>query len=379
MPSEREHSGPRPREGGGHAASSPDAADAVNSSLSSSDALRRALDRAMAHTHAELAHLSPADELGAFLSALRSAVDRLLDAGDSHTLDLPALASPDRVVGSVRRAFIDLIDGADELRAREAIAILGALGQLERAVSSGDDTPVLPSPSYAAPLGLSVEIAHDMRSPLTAILFLLDMVRSGRSGPITATQARQLGIAYGAALGLNQMAADLIDHARGHSRIIEPQPVPFSVTEILHSVRDILAPVIEERGLAMHIGSLADHARVGFPTALHRILLNLATNAVKYTASGSVTVSARALDGARVRFAVEDTGRGIPPSVREQLFRPFRFGARPGRPTFSSAGLGLSICKELVAALGGELSLTSEEGVGTSFFFELDLPIARHD
>jgi hypothetical protein len=173
------------------------------------------------------------------------------------------------------------------------------------------------------------------------------------------------------------MAADLIDHASGHARMIESQPVSFSVTEILHSVRDILAPVLEERGLEMHVTSLSADGRVGFPSALHRILLNLATNAVKYTPSGFVTISAAELDGDRVRFAVEDTGRGIPPSVQVQLFRPFRFTAERGRPTFSSAGLGLSICKVLVATLGGDLCVASEEGTGTAFFFELDLPIAR--
>jgi signal transduction histidine kinase len=226
---------------------------------------------------------------------------------------------------------------------------------------------------------LPVEIAHDMRSPLTAILFLLDMLRSGRSGPVTATQSRQLGIAYGAAFGLSQMASDLIDHVRGNERLIESHPVEFSVTEMLHSVRDILAPVFEERGLAMHLVPPADFARVGFPMALHRVLLNLATNAVKFTPAGSVTVSASARGEKLLRFEVADTGKGIPGSVQTQLFRPFRSAAQEGRTVFSSSGLGLSICNDLVTALGGELCVTSEEGMGTTFFFELELPVVGHE
>lgn len=352
---------------------------AIDLAAPSANQLAQVLDATIAHAHAELARAPMGEELAPFLAALRQSLDRCLEDGNGELLELPPVQSRNLVLTQVRRAFLEQVRGADGPLARDAIAVLDLLDRLERAQSPVEAESSALSLSNDAVSGLSVEVAHDMRSPLTAILFLLDMIRSGRSGPVTTAQSRQLGIAYGAAFGLNQMASDLIDHARGNRRLIEPDPVHFSVTEMLHSVRDILAPVFEERGLRMNLEALPEQARIGFPTALHRVLLNLATNAVKFTPSGSVTVSAQDLHDHRVRFSIADTGRGIPLGVQAQLFRPFRSAPTPGRQGFSSSGLGLSICKELVTALGGELSVTSEEGRGTTFFFDLELPIASSE
>jgi signal transduction histidine kinase len=375
MPPDRESTGVRPGSNNGRSPAEVETSGDIDRSSAPANALWRAFDEALAQAHLAFSDATPGGKLGPFLSALRTAVHRLLHDGGDGAIELPRVASADRVMGLIRRTFIDQIHGVGEIRAREAIALLGALGQLERSIPP----TMTATMADASALGLLVETAHDMRSPLTAILFLLDMLRSGRTGPVTSAQARQLGIAYGAAFGLSQMVSDLIDHARGTQRLIEARPVSFSVNELLNSVRDILAPVSEERGLELHIVPLPDHARTGFPTALRRILLNLATNAMKFTPSGAVTVSAWGLDDNRVQFAVADTGPGIPLGVRTQLFRPFRSASMPGRPTLSSSGLGLSICNALVAALGSELRASSEEGEGTTFFFDLDLPIARHE
>jgi signal transduction histidine kinase len=381
MPPDRESTGVRHGSNNGRSPAEVEASDDIDRSSAPSNALWRAFEEALAQAHSAFSDATPGGKLGPFLSALRTAVHRLLHDGGDGAIELPRVASADRVVGLIRRTFIDRIHGVGEVRAREAIALLGALGELERSMPPTMTATMASSltGSDASALGLLVETAHDMRSPLTAILFLLDMLRSGRTGPVTSAQARQLGIAYGAAFGLSQMVSDLIDHARGTQRLIEARPVSFSVNELLNSVRDILAPVSEERGLELHIVPLPDHARTGFPIALRRILLNLATNAMKFTPSGAVTVSAWGLDDNRVQFAVADTGPGIPLGVRAQLFRPFRSASMPGRSTLSSSGLGLSICNALVAALGSELRASSEEGEGTTFFFELDLPIARHE
>lgn len=335
-----------------------------------------ALDKAIAHAQSIFGRAGMRTDVSSFLSALREAVRWSMDGrsiDDVGSDRFPTVQSARRVLECVRRHYIVELHTA-RVSGQHAIRALAALGEVECSLLGGrTDSEDWERSIEHGSLGLSVEVAHDMRSPLTAILFLLDMLRSGRSGAITPAQARQLGIIYDAAFGLSQLAADLVDHARAEDRIIEGHPVPFSVTEVLQSVRDILAPVTEEQAAELRIVTLADDARMGFPAALHRILLNLATNAVKFTPKGTVSVVARELSGARVQFSVTDTGPGIPRAVREQLFQPFSPAAW-GQPSFSRSRLGLSICKSLVTGLGSRLRVTSAPSKGTRFVFVLELP-----
>jgi signal transduction histidine kinase len=110
--------------------------------------------------------------------------------------------------------------------------------------------------------------------------------------------------------------------------------------------------------------------------ALSRVLLNLTTNALKFTAEGFVEVVARQTAPRRIEFSVRDTGRGIPPQSMATLFEPFRRRQKPGEYAFSGSGLGLSICRKLVEAMGSSLQIETQQGQGTRFHFELDLPVA---
>jgi signal transduction histidine kinase len=110
--------------------------------------------------------------------------------------------------------------------------------------------------------------------------------------------------------------------------------------------------------------------------ALSRVLLNLTTNALKFTAEGSVDVTAKETGSRAVEFSVRDTGRGIPPQSMATLYEPFRRRQKPGEYAFSGSGLGLSICRKLVEAMGSSLEVETAPGYGTRFHFELDLPLA---
>lgn len=237
--------------------------------------------------------------------------------------------------------------------------------------------------SFAAELAdsggfdLAVEVAHDMRSPLTSILFLSEILHAGQSGALNDVQKRQIGIIYSAALGLVGMSSDMIEMARGGHRLPAEQPSAFSVNEILSNVHDLVRPTAEEKRLELHIQGLRAPRRVGHPVPLSRVLLNLTTNALKFTEDGSVSLTARSLGGARVEFAVRDTGPGISDEALETLYQPFR--RQPTRATgyyFSGTGLGLAICRRLVEAMGSELKLETRRGWGTRFTFVLDLPAA---
>jgi len=221
-----------------------------------------------------------------------------------------------------------------------------------------------------------VEVAHDLRSPLTSILFLAETLQRGRSGNINAVQERQLGLIYSAAFGLSSLASDVIELARGGDRLVDLDPIPFSISDILESVRDIVQPIAEEKGLTVRLEAPESDFRVGHPVALSRVLLNLTTNALKFTSEGFVEVSGKQLDDTRVEFSVRDTGRGIPSQAMLTLFEPFRRRQKQGEYAFSGAGLGLSICRKLVEAMRSNLRVETAPDFGTRFYFELALPLA---
>jgi signal transduction histidine kinase len=230
-------------------------------------------------------------------------------------------------------------------------------------------------------LELVVDVAHDMRSPLTSVLFLAETLQRGQSGEINEVQRRQLGLIYSAALGLSSMAADVIELARGSDQLVEKEPAPFSVTAIMESVRDIVRPIAEEKGLTISLVPPASDNRTGRSQALSRVLLNLTTNALKFTDEGYVEIAAKLTSLTRMEFSVKDTGHGISAEAMSNLFQPFRrTQARTGRSGyyFSGTGLGLAMCRKLVEALGSELMFETRPDRGTRFYFELDLPPATN-
>jgi signal transduction histidine kinase len=228
-------------------------------------------------------------------------------------------------------------------------------------------------------LALLTDVAHDLRSPLTSILVLAETLQHGQSGPVNEVQRRQIGLIYTAALGLSSVASDIIEFTQGGEQLVGQEPASFSVTATLESVRDIVRPIAEEKHLTIRLLAPTHDQRVGNPVALSRILLNLTTNALKFTDEGYVEIMAQevgAEDGSsRVEFAVRDSGRGIPPDKIPTLFQPLRKDVGGRGQLFSQTGLGLTICRKLVSALNSELKVESRIGWGTRFFFELDLPI----
>ena len=225
-------------------------------------------------------------------------------------------------------------------------------------------------------LDLVIEMAHDLRSPLSSVLMLAESLADGRSGPVNERQRRQLGMIQSAVLGLCSTASDVVELARG-SQPSEQQRVTFSVGEVLESIRDLTAPTAEEKGLELRIELPTRDRRQGHPRALGRVLLNLASNALKVTDLGSVVIAARELDASTIEFSVTDTGPGIDADTLRTLYQPVRQCGTDARHHFSGSGLGLAICRRLVRAMGSQLHVETEPGRGTRFFFDLSMPATR--
>ena len=224
-------------------------------------------------------------------------------------------------------------------------------------------------------LDLLVAIAHDLRSPLTSILFLAETLQREQSGPVNDVQRRQLGLIYGAALGLSSVASDVIEIARGGDQLMEKEPTPFSITATLESVRDIVRPIAEEKRITVRLLPPALDYRMGHPVALSRVLLNLTTNALKFTTEGYVEIVTQEIGPLRVQFAVRDSGRGIDPETVSSLYQPLRRAAGRHEQWFSQTGLGLAMCQKLVEAMDSQLKVESRKGWGTRFSFDLSLPV----
>src|SRR5258705_10461024 len=227
-------------------------------------------------------------------------------------------------------------------------------------------------------LALLMDVAHDLRSPLTSILVLAETLQRGQSGAVNDAQRRQLGLIYTAALGLSSVASDIIEFTQGGDPLLDQEPSVFSVTAMLESVRDIVRPIAEEKHLTVRLLAPTHDQRKGHSVALSRILLNLTTNALKFTDDGYVEIVAQEIgepESNRIEFAVRDSGRGIPTDTLTTLFQPLRKESGRRGQLFSQTGLGLTICRKLASAMKSELKVESREGWGTRFFFELTLPV----
>lgn len=341
------------------------------------DALRDAVLAVEGRWESVVEHAASADELSTHVAHVCTAIREAASGVEPDMGLVPRTALSRRLVPLIRGALLERLEAlTPPPDAGQMLRLLGAIERVAQRLEVDWSQRFTDRLSGADGLELVVEVAHDLRSPLTSILFLAETLQRARSGPVTPVQERQLGLIYSAAFGLSSVASDVIELARGGDRLVDLDPIPFSITDILESVRDIVLPIAEEKALTVRLHPPEADFRIGHPVALSRVLLNLTTNALKFTAEGFVEVAARQVSESGVEFSVRDTGRGIPPQSMATLFEPFRRRQKPGEYAFSGSGLGLSICRKLVEAMGAKLDVETAPDWGTRFFFVLDLPLA---
>jgi signal transduction histidine kinase len=335
-----------------------------------------ATDVAASWPLAEHSTISTADvrtSVGVLADAVRHAVTSHVTA----PAGIPPFVPARRILEQLRRAFLEHAEAPDVCNeAGDVLVVVRAFERIQELLDLDAAHRFAARLSGHDAQQLVVEMAHDMRSPLGSILILAERLRAGAGGDLSAIQQRQLGLIYSAAFGLSALAGDVIELARGGTTLVDQEPIAFSVSDVLQSILDILRPMAEEKRLVMKATGPSADIRMGHPSALNRVLLNLATNAIKFTNTGSVEISCHEVDRSHIEFAVRDTGRGIPEHVIANLFEAFRQRQIPGDYAFSSAGLGLSICQKLIRAMGGELDVTTELEKGTRFYFMLELPLS---
>ena len=340
------------------------------------DALRDSVLWAESEWERVLQHASGREEATAHLVQLCTAIRQEASGLAADTAAIPRNALSRRWLSLIRTAFLQRSAALPVVDSGQLLQILNGLERIGQHLEAEWSEHFADRLSAPDGLELVVEVAHDLRSPLTSILFLAETLQRGRSGAVNTVQERQLGLIYSAAFGLSSVASDVIELARGGDRLVDLDPIPFSVTDILESVRDIVQPIAEEKNLTIRLTAPEADFRIGHPVALSRVLLNLTTNALKFTGEGFVELTAIQRAPRSIEFSVRDTGRGIPPQSMATLFEPFRRRQKPGEYAFSGSGLGLSICRKLVEAMGSVMQVETAPGYGTRFYFVLDLPMA---
>ncbi len=214
-------------------------------------------------------------------------------------------------------------------------------------------------------------MSHDLRTPLTAISGFAKLMEGGAYGAINAEQRDVLQRMNDACRDLLRMINDILSFAQLESGRVEVRVQPVPIADAIARAESLIRVRVAERRLTF--SSDCDGERVlADPDKLQQILLNLLTNAIKFTAPGGTISVTCNRDGERASIAVRDTGVGIPPEQLDRVFDPFvQLDQQPVDAPQRGVGLGLAISRDLAAAMGGELTVQSAEGEGSVFTVEL--------
>jgi PAS domain S-box-containing protein len=224
-------------------------------------------------------------------------------------------------------------------------------------------------------------MSHEIRTPMNTILGMVDVLRGTELSDRQQDFLRTLELAGESLMAL---LADILELSKIESGVLELAEVAYDPLELLHQTAALLAPQARAKGLNLRIEIEDDVPRqaVGDPGRIRQILVNLAGNAIKFTAQGEVVLrlSHRPAGLAReeLLLAVADTGIGIPVEKREAIFKPFTQVDSSTTRAYGGTGLGLAICALLVDGMNGRLWLESTPGQGSTFFCALPRE-ARHN
>ncbi len=219
-------------------------------------------------------------------------------------------------------------------------------------------------------------VSHELRTPMNAII---GMTRLALDEELSDAVRDYLQTANDSAHSLLNLLNDILDFSKLESGKFTVERQPFPLRETVQETVKALSARAFEKGLelACEIDPDAPDNLVGDALRLRQVLTNLIGNAIKFTEQGEVVVSVKTLrawpQGARLRFAVRDTGMGISPADQQRILEPFTQADASSTRHHGGTGLGLAICNELLQLMGGQLSVESEPGQGSCFSFKLAL------
>ena len=221
-------------------------------------------------------------------------------------------------------------------------------------------------------------MSHEIRTPMNAVIGIASILSSME--PLTPKQREMISVLQGSAESLLKLLNDLLDIAKIESKSVVLEEVEFSLESVLHKTIDMLAVQARQKGLNLSLNTQAITGRsyIGDPTRLRQALLNLCSNAIKFTERGIVRIRATSTPGDKpgtenIEISINDTGIGISPEKIGTIFDKFVQGDASISRRYGGTGLGLAITKTLIETMGGSIDVTSEVSVGTTFIMRMPL------
>jgi CheY-like chemotaxis protein/two-component sensor histidine kinase len=224
-------------------------------------------------------------------------------------------------------------------------------------------------------------MSHELRTPMNAIMGMTELVLRNVH---EERQKEQLGKVMQASRHLLGVINDILDISRIEANRLPLEEIDLQVGDVLDNLNHMVSHKIHEKCLSLTI-NLSDQMRHlhlrGDPMRLNQVLLNLTSNAIKFTPDGSigiqVTLAEQDKSSVLLRFEVSDSGLGISPEDQHRIFSAFEQADASTTRKFGGTGLGLAISKKLVELMGGEIGVHSELGVGSNFWFTARLKISQ--
>ena len=212
-------------------------------------------------------------------------------------------------------------------------------------------------------------MSHEFRTPIGSVLSIARLLLDRVDGPLTDEQERQVKFIQETSVEFSDMVNDLLDLAKVEAGRIDISPDWFEMVDLFSTLRGMFKPVLTNPDLLLVFEEPHDVPKLFTDDRkLAQILRNFISNALKFTTKGEVRVSARRREDGMVVFSVADTGIGIASEFHHAMFKDFNQVDSPIQKRLRGTGLGLSLSKKLAELLGGTVGLTSEPGVGSTFF-----------
>ncbi len=302
-------------------------------------------------------------------------VKKTLETGEPFAMELEATTAKKRKIWLSIKSSIELENGAP-VRLYGAMQDITERKQLELHLQKARDKALQASRLKSEFLAV---MSHEIRTPLNGIIGISNLLLYT---DLDEKQRKMCEITQTSGELLMAIINDILDFSKIEAGMLEIVKVPFSLKELIDETTTMLLPKAESKSLQLSHDIAQDLTKspiVGDSVRIRQVIINLVGNAIKFTEKGYVKIVATSIDKSRgrsIRIEIEDTGIGISSDQIPSLFDSFTQADSSNTRKYGGTGLGLAISKQLVELMGGQIHVESEQHIGSTFWFELNLPFS---